>query len=179
MLVILLTPFSVVFSRSCVSPFPLPTCMLPKCKLFLHLHNRDAHSTTCCVSTHWSLAKTDCMYLHKHQRMSSLCYTLTFSCLCFTVLSLRCVGRCVRYTCWQTRFLCVRLSGSGCLTPPVSLVWRQVRGGHISAVPSEPLPCDPSYCRGNSHWKPWLLDSFSTAQPWNNPTSHWLLLILF
>lgn len=56
-----------------------------------------------------------------------------------TVLSLRCVGRCVSYTCWRTRFLCVRLSGSGCLTPPASLVWRQVRGGHISTVLSDLL----------------------------------------
>ena len=122
-------------------------------------------SATCCINTHWSLTKTDYMHLCKHQCMSLPCYTLTYSCLCSTVLSLRCVGRCVRYTCWQTRFLFVRLSGSGCLTPPASLVWRQVRGGHISTVPSDPPTlCDPS-CHGNSHWKPWLLDSFSTAQP--------------
>lgn len=143
-----------------------------KCKFFLHLHNPGIHSTTCC-NTQWSLANTDCMHLYKHQCMSLLCYTLTFGCLCFTVLSLRCVGRCVRYTCWQTRFLSVRLSGSGCLTPPAPLVWRQVRGGHISAVPSDPLPCDPS------HWKPWLLDSFSTARPWNNPISHYFFFVLF
>lgn len=56
--------------------------------------------------------------------------------LCSTVLPNCCVGRCVRYTCWQTRFLCVRLSGSGCLTPPASLVWRQVRGGHSDRIPA-------------------------------------------
>lgn len=72
--------------------------------------------------------------------MALLCCTLTLSCLCSTVLSIRCVGRCVRYTCWQTRSLCVRLSGSGCLTPPVSLVWRQVREGTPLPVPSEPKP---------------------------------------
>lgn len=98
-----------------------------------------------------------CLYAiiqYKQRCMSLLSYTLTFSCLCSTVLSICCVGRCVRYTCWQTRFLCVRLSGSGCLTPPVSLVWRQVRGGHICTVPSDPIPSDPSYCHGNSLWKP-------------------------
>lgn len=105
------------------------------------------------------------------QCTSLLCYTLIFSCLCSTVLSIHCVGRCVRYTCWQTRFLCVRLSGSGCLTPPASLVWRQVRWGYISTVPSDPIPCDLSYCHSNSHWKPWLLDSFSTAQPWSHTIS--------
>lgn len=71
---------------------------------------------------------------YKHKCMALLCCTLTFSCLCSIVLSIRCVGRCVRYTCWQTRSLCVRLSGSGCLTPPASPVWRQVREG-------TPLPC--------------------------------------
>lgn len=79
---------------------------------------------------------------YKQQCMSLLCYTLTFSCLCSAVLPIRCFGRCVRYTCWQTRFLCVRLSGSGCLTPPVSLVWRQVRGGHVTTVSSDPVPCE-------------------------------------
>lgn len=172
MLVILLASARVPFSRSTLSPLqPAPL----KCKFFLHLHNTGTRSTSCYIKIHWSLTKTNCMHLYKHQCMSSLCYRLTFSCLCFTVLSLRCVGCCVRYTCWQTRFLCVRLSGSGCLTPPAPLVWRQVRGGHISPVPSDPLPCDPSYCHGNSHWKPWLLGSFSTAQPWNNPASCFFL----
>lgn len=108
---------------------------------------------------------------NKQQCTSFLCNTLTYGCLCFTFLSLRCVGRCVRYTCWRTRFLCVRLSGSGCLTPPASLVWRQVRGGHVFTVTSEPPPCDPTHRRGNSHMKPWLLDSVSAAQPWNNSLS--------
>lgn len=84
-------------------------------------------------------------------------------CLCSTVLPNCCFGRCVRYTCWQTRFLCVRLSGSGCLTPPASPVWRQVRGGHISNVLSDLIPCEPSCCP----WKPWLLYSVSAAQPWS------------
>lgn len=84
-------------------------------------------------------------------------------CLCSTVLPDCCFGRCVRYTCWQTRFRCVRLSGSGCLTPPASPVWRQVRGGHISNVLSDLIPCEPSRC----HWKPWFLYSASAAQPWS------------
>lgn len=83
--------------------------------------------------------------------------------LCSTVLPNCCFGRCVRYTCWQTRFLCVRLSGSGCLTPPASPVCRQVRGGHVSNVLSDLIPCETSCC----HWKPWLLYSVSAAQPWS------------
>lgn len=161
-----------------VCPLPLRTCMILKwSKLFLHLHNPDTqlnnmlHKHTLISCKDWCIYKKtlthEFVLLHSHIR-----------CLCFTVLSLRCVGRCVRYTCWKTRFLCVRLSGSGCLTPPAPLVWRQVRGGHISAVPSDPLPSDPSYCRGNGYWKPWLLDSFSTAQPWNNPTLVFVRLIL-
>lgn len=86
-------------------------------------------------------------------------------CLCSTVLPNRCFGRCVRYTCWQTRFLCVRLSGSGCLTPPAPLVWRQVRWGHIPTVPSDLIPCEPSCCLR----KPWLLYSVSRTKPWCLP----------
>lgn len=111
---------------------PLPTCMMLACRFSLSI---QAHSTTRCIYTLMS-----CTHLYKLECMHSLCHTLTFSCLCFTVLSLRRVGRCVRFTCWRTRFLCVQLSGSGCLTPPASLVWRQVRGGHASAVPSDPYP---------------------------------------
>lgn len=131
---------------------------------------------------HTLISCKDCLFAiiqYKQRCMSLASYTLTFSWLCSTVLSIRCVGRCVRYTCWQTRFLCVRLSGSGCLTPPVSLVWRQVRGGHISTVPSDPVPSDPNYCHGISLWKPWLLDSFSTAQPWAHPTFHFHSLVVF
>lgn len=87
-------------------------------------------------------------------------------CLCSAVSPNCCFGRCVRFTCWQTRFLCVRLSGSGCLTPPASPVWRQVRGGHISNVLSELTPCEPTCC----HWKPWLLYLVSAAQPWSLQT---------
>lgn len=129
-LVISLTLISVVLSCSSASSLYQPAWCLSANSFYICT---PLTHTTCWTYTHWSLAKTDCM-----QCMSLLCSTLTFSCLCFTVLSLRCVGRCVRYTCWRTRFLCVRLSGSGCLTPLASLVWRQVRGGHISAVPSEP-----------------------------------------
>lgn len=129
--------------------------------------------TAPCVNTHWSLAKTHCIHAestHTNARACSVTHLYSVVSV-LTVLSIHCVGRCVRYTCWQTRFLCVRLSGSGCLTPPASLVWRQVRWGHISSVPSDPVPCDLSYCHSNSHWKPWLLDSLSTAQPWSHTTS--------
>ena len=135
-----------------------------------------SHSTTCCINTHLSLPKTDCIHFYTHQCMCPLCYTLKFRCLCSTVLSLHCVGRCVRYTCWQTRFLCVRLSGSGCLTPAAPLVWRQVRGGHISTVSSDPLPCDPSYCHGNSNRKP-LTSSLTLKSTALNPSYLWLAFV--
>ena len=128
-----------------VRPFPLPTrMMLLQCKSTQILTHIRQHVAL----IHADLFE-DRLYTFIQAPMHELALSHTHS-LCFTVLSLRCVGRCVRYTCWRTRFLCVRLNGSGCLTPAASLVWRQVRGGHISAVPSEPLPpCDPSCCHSN------------------------------
>lgn len=100
--------------------------------------------------------------LQRRMHMLSVWHT-HIQCLCSAVLPNCCFGRCVRYSCWQTRFLCVRLSGSGCLTPPASPVWRQVRGGHNCNKISDLIPCEPSCC----HWKPWLLYSVSAAQPWS------------
>lgn len=128
---ILPTHISVIFPRSRVSLFPLETCMTLECKLCIFICTILTH-----IEQHVAEIQTDPPEKHidiyTNQCMSLLCYTLTFSSLCFTVLSLRCVGRCVRFTCWQTRFLCVRLSGRRCLTPHASQVWRQVRGGQIS-----------------------------------------------
>lgn len=101
--------------------------------------------------------------LYKDRCTCFLCDTLTFSVSVLLFYPTAVFGRCVRYTCWQTRFRCVRLSGSGCLTPPASPVWRQVRGGHVSNVLSDLIPCEPSRC----HWKPWSPYSVSAAQPWS------------
>lgn len=101
----------------------------------------SANSYTCTIAkyvvkmpTYLSPNPTVCIYAKTIAWASSV----TDSHSIVSVL-LFCAGRCVRYTCWRTRFLCVQLSGRECLTPPASPVWRQVRGGHVSIVPSPPL----------------------------------------
>lgn len=108
----------------------------------------SANSYTCTIAkyvvkmpTYLSPNPTVCIYAKTIAWASSV----TDSHSIVSVL-LFCAGRCVRYTCWRTRFLCVQLSGRECLTPPASPVWRQVRGGHVSIVPSPPSTLWPWSC---------------------------------
>lgn len=136
----------------------------------LDLLTEPSNATLSHVLQHvvWTFFKSFVWSFTVQRRMHEFSVSHTHvQCLCSTVLPNCCFGRCVRYTCWQTRFLCVRLSGSGCLTPPASLVWRQVRWGHIPTVPSDLIPCEPSCC----HWKPWLLYLVSRAKPWCLPNT--------